>query len=445
MPKSLAGQMALLLGLALLVAQIVNFALILNERQKLTLAQTQGPAINRFVTVATDLRQAPAEFRDAVIEDNSRRGARFAIAGASAVPVQAQRHPQIEARLTQALATAGIRAGEARATEVTERRRPRSGTGKAEEHRILILSARLDSNAWLNGRLVIPRPDPFLTLRLAAATLLLYLIVLGASSLIAIRIARPLRDLARAAERFGGRGTPALVEPRGSADLRRALEAFNAMNRRVVALLDEKDRMLGAIGHDLRTPLASLRIRVESIEPESERQRMGEIIDEMATMLEDILVLARSGRSREEERVMDVTALVDALVEEYREMGHDVTLATSAREVLKVQPNLLRRAIRNLIDNGLKYGESVSISVRRDGESVGIEVLDNGAGIPPEQLEHVLEPFYRVEESRNRATGGTGLGLSIARAVAENHGGTLSLDNAPGAGLRATLKLGPTG
>src|SRR5690606_28727782 len=126
-----------------------------------------------------------------------------------------------------------------------------------------------------------------------------------------------------------------------------------------------------------------------------------EIIDEMATMLEDILVLARSGRSREEERAMDVTALVDALVEEYREMGCDVTLDPGAREVLKVQPNLLRRAIRNLIDNGLKYGESVSIVVEREDEAVLIKVLDQGAGIPPEQLERVLEPFYRVEESRN--------------------------------------------
>jgi signal transduction histidine kinase len=213
------------------------------------------------------------------------------------------------------------------------------------------------------------------------------------------------------------------------------------MNRRVVALLDEKDRMLGAIGHDLRTPLASLRIRAESVEPANERERMIATIDEMNAMLEDILVLARSGRAREAARPMDVTALADALVEEYRELGHDAALEPSERQVLAIQPNLMRRAIRNLIDNAVKYGGSARVAVRSEGDAILIEVRDRGPGLAPDQLGQVLEPFYRVEESRSRETGGTGLGLAIARAIAESHGGELRLANAPDGGLSATIRL----
>ncbi|WP_167737326.1 ATP-binding protein [Sphingomonas parva] len=445
-PRSLIGQMALLIGGALLIAQLVNFALILNERQKLSLAQNQGPAITRFAAVASDFGQAPAEFRTAVLEDSSRRGARFSLDRQSAVPESAGREGAIETRVAQALAANGVRAAEVRAAFGGELR-PDPAPRAARPHRspggpVLVISARIGAGAWLNGRLVTPRPDPWLTVRLAAATLLLYLIVLGATLFIATRLARPLRDLAGAAERFGGRGEPISVTPRGPGDLRRAIDAFNAMNRRVVTLLDEKDRMLGAIGHDLRTPLASLRIRAEGVEPEAERTRIVATIEEMNAMLEDILVLARSGRDREEQRAVDVTALVDALVEEYRELGRDVSLDEDAvRQVLDVRPNLLRRAVRNLIDNAVKYGGSARVSVLRSDAALEIAIRDAGPGIAEDRLAAVLEPFARLEESRSRDTGGSGLGLAIARAAAEAHGGTLRLANAPEGGLVATLAL----
>ncbi|QAY80076.1 ATP-binding protein [Sphingosinicella sp. BN140058] len=434
--------MALLIGAALLVAQLVNFALILNERQKLSLAQNQGPAITRYAAVASDLHQAPAEFRFAVLEDASRRGARFEVGRESAVAEDAGRDAAIEARLTQTLSGNGVPAPEVRAQIRGE---PLDGTRRARGGRgaggpVLLLSARYGEQ-WLNGRLLTPRPDPWLTHRLGAATLALYLIVLGATLFVAMRLARPLRDLARAAEGFAGRGTPEAVAPRGPADLRRAIEAFNAMNDRVVALLDEKDRMLGAIGHDLRTPLASLRIRAESMEPETERRRIAATIDEMTAMLEDILVLARSGRDREEARAMDVTALVDALVEEFRELGEDVEMEEGARQVLTIRPNLLRRAVRNLIENAVKYGGAARLDVRSADGKVRIEVRDRGPGIPETRVDDVLQPFARIEESRNRETGGSGLGLAIAKAAAESHGGTLQLRNAAEGGLIAALVL----
>jgi signal transduction histidine kinase len=425
--------MALLIGAALLVAQLANFALVLNERQKLSLAQNQGPAVSRYAETAADLLQAPKEFRPAVLEDASRRGARFRIGPDSEVAADAVREPGVEARLADSLASAGVRALEVRAA---------FGPPRGRGGRPLLLSAHLTQTEWLNAGLATPAPDPWLAFRLGAATLILYLVVLGATLFLAARIVRPLRDLSRAAESFGGRASPPVVEPRGPGDLRRAIEAFNAMNARVSALLDEKDRMLGAIGHDLRTPLASLRLRAEAIEEGETRDRIAAITEEMNAMLEDILVLARSGRLREPPRLVDVAALAETVADEFAELGANVTFASEGRAVARVRTDLLRRALRNLVDNAVKYGGSAEVAVAEgEGGTIRIEVADRGPGLPTAQLARAAEPFYRAEESRSRSTGGAGLGLAIAHAVAESHAGTLTLANREGGGLLATLTL----
>ena len=440
LPKSLVGQIALVMALALLVAQSVNFALILSDRQRLSFAEIEAPAISRFVTLAVEVNAMPPDRRAAFTERGLRRN-RFWVSGDSVVAAGTQRDPNIETRLRRAATENGLASADLRAAVDRDipRRAGRENVGR--DFQLLLLSARLSDGSWLNGRVRTPRPDPWLAARLAGATLLVYLIVLGAMVWVAARLGRPLRDLAAAAARFDARSVAPRVDPRGPADLRRAIEAFNDMNGRVTAMLDEKDRMLGAIGHDLRTPLASLRIRAESLEPEEERQKIIATIEEMTSVLDDTLVLARSGRSREPARPMDLTALADALVEDFAEAGQPVELLSSGREVACVRPNLLRRALRNLIDNAVKYGGSASVQVAARGPEVEIEISDRGPGIPEDQLGHVLEPFHRLEASRNRETGGSGLGLTIARAVALNHGGRLELENREGGGLSVRLVL----
>jgi signal transduction histidine kinase len=203
--------------------------------------------------------------------------------------------------------------------------------------------------------------------------------------------------------------------------------------------------MLGAIGHDLRTPLASLRIRAENMGPDEERERLVATVEEMAATLEDILTLARTGRAREPVRPVDVAALADAVVEEFRELGRPVAFASSPRAVLSIQPNLLRRALRNLVDNAVAYAGSATVTVEERPGGIEIRIEDDGPGIPTDRLEEVLDPFRRLESSRNRDSGGAGLGLAIANAAALAHGGRLELSNRPGGGLRAALILPKTG
>ncbi|MGE4324359.1 MAG: sensor histidine kinase, partial [Sphingobium sp.] len=140
---------------------------------------------------------------------------------------------------------------------------------------------------------------------------------------------------------------------------------------------------------------------------------------------------------------MDVAALVETLVDEQQQLGRDVTMATQTRVVAEIQPDLLRRAVTNLLDNAVKYGGGATASVTATSNGIEIRIADEGPGIPDDQMASVLEPFYRVEGSRNRDTGGVGLGLAIARSVAENHGGELRLERADPAkgGLAATIAL----
>jgi signal transduction histidine kinase len=434
--------MLLLMGAALLVAQLLNLAFILNEQQKLSLAQSEGPAIVRFAQTAA-AANAGAEAGPAFGSHVHRMppAAAYGFAPGSVVDRRGlKRSGELETRLAEALREARVPFREVRAATAF-----RAGPPGAPGHhgharrKMVVLSARLADGRWLNGRLPAPGPDPWLIHQVLVATVALFAIVFGAVFWISRRLARPLRELTGAAERFEGRMPSDPVRPSGPADIRQAIEAFNAMNRRTVALLDEKDRMLGAIGHDLRTPLASIRIRAEAMEPEEEREKLVASVEEMAATLEDILTLARTGRAREPVRAVDVGALVEALVEGLGELGMAVAMAEPPRAVLEVQPGLLRRAVRNLVENGVTHGGGAEVLVEDRSDAVEIRVEDRGPGIPPDRVADVLEPFRRLEGSRNRESGGAGLGLAIAHSVALAHGGRLVLEAREGGGLSARL------
>jgi signal transduction histidine kinase len=218
------------------------------------------------------------------------------------------------------------------------------------------------------------------------------------------------------------------------------------MEDRIGALLDEKDVMLGAIGHDLKTPLAALRVRIEAVEDDAERARIAGTIEDMNRTLDDILSLARAGHAREPREPSELSALTASIVEEYEDMGEPVSLDSAERIVVPLRATWLRRALRNLIGNALRYGATARVSLASEADSAVIRIDDDGAGIPESEMARMLEPFTRGEPSRNSATGGAGLGLALARTVAEQHGGKLTLRNRRSAdgvvcGLSAELRL----
>ena len=168
---------------------------------------------------------------------------------------------------------------------------------------------------------------------------------------------------------------------------------------------------------------------------------MADTIEEMNRTLDDILSLARLGRPSEPLTEVDLAALVDAVVEDFRDLGNDVTFEEAARLKMRLRPSLMRRAVRNLIENAIKYGISAEVRVVPGAQTVAIIVADKGPGIPPEHLNGVFDAFTRLETSRNRETGGIGLGLALARAIVQEAGGDITLANRPEGGLAATITL----
>jgi signal transduction histidine kinase len=261
---------------------------------------------------------------------------------------------------------------------------------------------------------------------------------------IAVRQAtRPLERLVRAADAM----TPAVDSPRmpeeGPTEVAHAAIAFNAMQVRIGKYLKERLHILASISHDLQTPITRMRLRAESIEVGVERDRILEDLREMEHLVREGVAYARSAHGGDEAPVrIDPAAFIESLVFDYQDVGQAVTLTGCIHGVAVVRPRALRRVLGNLVDNAVKYGGSAEVGVYRDErDGLCITVSDRGPGIPEDELEEVLQPFYRLEASRNRDTGGAGLGLAIATQLMRAIGGNLSLTNREGGGLVATVML----
>jgi len=276
--------------------------------------------------------------------------------------------------------------------------------------------------------------------------LLLSLVVLLAAviaaSLVAVRwVTRPLRTLADTAEELGRNIHRPALEERGPNEVARAARALNTMQSRLIAYLDDRTRVLAAMSHDLKTPITRLRLRAELLEDSVLKTKIAADLEETQSMVDGALDYLRGAARDEPVKPVDVTALLESLQADMQVLGGEVTIEGAAAKPLAAKPQALKRCVWNLLDNAVKYGARARIAVDDDERRLRIRVLDEGPGIPAAEMDKVFEPFYRVESSRNRATGGTGLGLSIAKGIAEDHGGRLELSNRAEGGLEATLIL----
>ncbi len=337
-----------------------------------------------------------------------------------------------------------IRAGDDPVLQRFAENRPRfRDRTEWQERRLFVATIQRESGAqWETVRVLEPVRQRGAFGVLLFQTLVTFAILIVILFFVLRRITRPL---ARLTERVGDFSRApdkvVLIEESGPADTRRLIAAHNAMETRIAALLDEKDVMLGAIGHDLKTPLAALRVRIESVADDTQRAKMAQGIEDITATLDDILSLSRVGRNEAGKEAVDLGALAIGIAEEFEDLGEPVTIADPPRLVAKVQVTWIKRALRNLVSNAVRYGQSAEISVLSENGEVVLRVEDRGPGIPEHRIADMIEPFKRGEASRNRATGGAGLGLTLARAIAEQHGGKLVLSNRNEGGLRAELRL----
>ena len=265
----------------------------------------------------------------------------------------------------------------------------------------MTLAVPLDNGKWLQVRTGVPSPptkwgQPFLISLGVTASFILLVVIVTVRKLTA-----PLRELEQASRKLGrGEAIEPLAE-RGPHEVRNTIVAFNAMQDRLMRFVQDRTRMLAAVSHDLRTPITTMRLRAEFIDDDEMREKLLETLEEMQTMTDAVLAFAREDASREETRETDISALLSSMVEDYQDMGKDVDFSGPDHFIYACRAVSLKRAVRNLTENALRYGGNAAILLEGRGHSVTITISDTGPGIPEDKLDDVFAPFFRVEGSRN--------------------------------------------
>jgi signal transduction histidine kinase len=457
-PSSLAGRLLLTIAFALLAGQLVNAALLVRAQREQALDRIAAEASVRLIA-ATDRLQQGRPLRER-FGSRIERAPGFRLRRTDLTPdnpVQPDMRPApgLVSRLAAILPSYGVPStridaalmpAPPRARRVDRLAAEIGGRNDRPISKLALIAIQRPDGQWLSVRVPVPEASVRILATIIGQTVILYLVMLVPLVWLTRRIARSMGTLREGVAHFERTQEARSIEPTGPSDLADLTRSFNAMSARIAAMLNEKDVMLGAIGHDLKTPLAALRVRVESVPDDRQRERMVASIDDITRTLDDILTLARIGRTGEEREPVNLGALAEMIADEYRDLGQDVALADTPRIVVPLQLTWIRRALRNLIGNAVRYGARARVSIAQIPGRVSITIDDDGPGIPDDQIERMFEPFTRLEASRNMATGGTGLGLTLARAILHQHGGALRLENRRSAGgvvegLRATMTL----
>lgn len=304
------------------------------------------------------------------------------------------------------------------------------------------VAVKLENDQWLNISLPLPDyPSELWSPALMSVGLFTFGLIL-ISGWTVRRILKPLTDVTRAAREFAQNIDAPHIKPGSSPEAQAVAEAFNEMQRKIKTIIRSRTEMMGAISHDFRTPLTLIKIRAEGLSDSKDRDRLLDSISSMEAIIEESLLFAKQIYGGEAKRKIDAAALLQSICDDLTEAGCNVEfLAPPARVVIMGNPVALRRAFTNLLDNALKYGGAVRVVIETELNYASVLIIDDGPGIPAEELDRVFDPFYRCDHARTENASGSGLGLSLAKSVVEDHGGEIKLKNKLPAGLVVNVKL----
>ena len=450
-PQSLGGQLLAMLLLALAVTQGLGLLLFTDERNRAVRAALGLEAAGRAANVVLLLDDAPTDLRPSILRAADSPLVRFEVGPEPEAPHDSAEADWVLGQIRQILGEpereirADVHALPVAPMPIPDgmpaAMRPIHDAMMAgrTEPVVLTLSIRLVGGDWLNVRTMFHRPGLQLSPQALLPLLLMAMAVVLVAWWTARRVVGPMRALAIGAERLG-RGLDAAALPMtGPSEVRDTTQAFNRMKDRLTRFVNERTHMLAALSHDLRSPLTAMRLRIEMLDESEDSIRLKALVEEMQAMVEATLEFARGVAKTEPAVTVDLAVLLGDLVSD---VGVDrATLAPSQPLPAAIRPQALNRALRNLIDNAIRYGGTANVKLMQEPGMAVISIADKGPGLPDDQLEAVFEPFVRLEGSRNRDTGGVGLGLAIARTIVQAHGGSVILRNLPRGGLEAVVRL----
>jgi signal transduction histidine kinase len=444
-PSSLRAQLILVLLGAIIITQSLSLYLFVDEREQAILTSTAYDATSRVMSVANEIETQPAFIHPVILKATQSNGFRMYISVAP--PAIATNTQFLDALKSRNIERFGLLRNQNlifTLNNVTKPAIPQSTAITIDNnHRELTVSYQLRDMRWISA-VVTLHELPFIwawraIIPLALMTLTLVLVVWY----LVARVSGPLRNLARAATRIGHRQKLEALPFDGPDELKPLTLAFNQMAKRLTYVLREKSQMLAAIGHDLRSPITAMRIRTELLPEGENKDRFANCIDEIETLVQGALMLAKSTDSGEETTQFGLHSLIKEVVEEASDLGEDAQTDRLLPVAFIGRRVALKRAIRNVITNAVRYGGFARVDLTASDDAVTIKIYDGGPGIPVDQQERIFEPFVRLESSRCRLTGGTGLGLTIAKSVIGNHGGTIHFETAMDGAFCVVMTLPP--
>jgi signal transduction histidine kinase len=425
-PRTLASQLSLIFLVSLVLAHGLSFSLQFYERYESATSTMLGNLESDVSTSVAILDRLPAAERAAWLPRLERKNYRYLLgAGETGVPIDPKHVPMAVGSIEDAI-------GQDYAVTYVDVPGPKKhfqGHLKLADGTpvtIDVFPAAMTYALWL------------------PVVMLLQLGLLIGCTWLAVRVAiRPLTRLAQAVETLDPNVHASHLDESGPTEVAYAAAAFNAMQDRIASYLKERMQILGAISHDLQTPITRMKLRAEFMDDCIEKDKLWSDLGEMEHLVREGVAYARSVHGSTEATCRtDLDSFLDSLVFDYQDMGKDVQLNGKTKTVIETRPHALRRVLVNLVDNALKFAGAAELVVEsKSAGGLTVKVLDRGPGIAEAELAEVMKPFYRVESSRNRSTGGTGLGLAIAQQLALAIGGSLILSNREGGGLCAELTL----
>lgn len=426
-PRSLRSRLFLILFAGLAVAYGLSFSILFAERYMSAKAVMLGTLESDLATSIAVIDRLPAEERSNWVDRLSRGNYRLVLGpGLPGVSDMSGRGVEIAERIEEA-------AGHKFPLKVQSI----PGDGKRlQAHLTLSDGAPLTIDVTPRGVMPLAEWLPYV---FAAQMALLLL-----CTWFAVRQAiRPLSVLSAAAEALDPSKQGAPMSEGGPTEVAHAARAFNAMRNRIAHYLEERIQILAAISHDLQTPITRMRLRADMADDTPEKEKLVSDLREIERLVQDGVAYARSSHGNGEKTSrIDLTSFIDSIAYDYQDTGKAVSVLGVVQGIANTKPHALRRILTNFIDNAIKFAGSAEISVRRGDEgNVIVTVLDRGPGIPPDMLDSAMQPFFRIETSRNRDTGGTGLGLAIAQQLAATIGGSVRLYNRQGGGLAAEVSF----
>jgi signal transduction histidine kinase len=457
LPKSLVMQISLIMLLGVLLVLSVSMQLYSGDRQRALDFVSSDSTLERVSSLIAILADTPVNLHNDIISASQGRGFYLSldnkpIIGTSGLSVLTNKLKGLisdsQIKDIRIISASIKRPYKERQMRRRQQERMHPNMKKRPRYNVKLTgSILLADQHWLNFSSAIDEQADDLPLKTILLIIVFTLLILITMAWTVKRALKPIESLAVAAKKVGSERDFNNIPEVGPSEVLPAISAFNQMQASLSDFIDDRSKMLAAISHDLRTPITSLRLRLEFIEESEDKQRMLETVNQMEKMLKATLYFAKDDAQKESKQDLEVVSLLTTICDDYRDRGIDIELNCSDKLIFRLWPVAFRRVIENLINNSIAYGKNnlgevkITVEAGLHNKNLVLSLSDTGPGIDEALFEEVIKPFVRLDKARDTQDSSVGLGLAISHSIVQAHAGEMTFSNLVTGGLKVEIHL----